>query len=265
VKKIILILILILQTFSQKQSDLLEEAYKSNSLILLDSFFKVWQNEVKPLTINEFEQQNDTIKAVYKLFSLIYNPKNLYKYSGNEYNIDTYYINIKYSLIDDGTIKIRIFDSTKTNLYIDETTFETIGVGKKILYEDSIVNFRPILNIDLQYVYLNQTYKNIFYYYLFGYISNSPRFIYLFSKFSTDEINYRYKFLENFIEIPSPYDNTLYFCTYPAIHAVDFNKEFTKAIVKTKIFDTLWNFYFENIENEWKLINYKFLLYICDG
>ncbi len=69
---IIPLLSLVSFCYSQNTYELLETAYQENSITLLDSFFTIWQNDIKPISEEELNEQNDTVKAVYELFYEMY-------------------------------------------------------------------------------------------------------------------------------------------------------------------------------------------------
>lgn len=115
-------------------NDNLETAFKQNSADALRSFFIKWNEQVKPNTA-EFIEQNDTIEAVFSIYKEFYKPLDLLKLGswewGNKLNSNCKYV----------VVQNKIFYSVIPSDNIEDSDGQT-------LYRDSLINFRPPLNLD---------------------------------------------------------------------------------------------------------------------
>jgi hypothetical protein len=239
---------------SQTQYDLLEKAYKENSLSLLDSFFIIWQNEIKPISQEELNEQNDTVKTVYELFSYFYRPQELADITDSTYApYSEANSKAKYAVIQN-SIVYRFVDkylNRSDSLYEPDTV---PGFSKGI-YEDAgldsvysikyIQNFIPNVKCSMKPVFLNDKYAKIITNFL-----DSP-------EHSFDEVVKRYNFLHQMIEFRAPYYSGFTLITWPLVIVMDFTKDFLKARIRYSIDWEYWLMFFTREGVKWGYTNHK--------
>lgn len=76
-KTLLLHIFFILLSTSLYSQDLLEQAYKNKSEKELNHFFRNWQENIPPITNEEFKNETDTIQEAYKIFTAFYHPHHL--------------------------------------------------------------------------------------------------------------------------------------------------------------------------------------------
>lgn len=253
-------------SYSQSQYKLLEKAYNKNSLPLLDSFFVNWQNEIKPISQKELDEQNDTVKAVYELFTYIYQPLDLSKISNsNYYSNSNAYSKAKYAIVQN-SISYRFVD--KYRFQWDSLFYkDTLPDFSKGIYEDAhldivfcdslINNFRPNVRTVLKPVYLNDKYEKILVVFLVGKYPSHPYNLIEESIYSMDEITERYNFLHHMIEFPAPYYSSFSLITYPDVSVIDFTKDFLKARIRYDVDDETWLMFLKKNGSVWDYLNHK--------
>lgn len=154
------------------QEKLLKYSFKKGNVDSLDMFFTKWEKEFQPISQTQFDNLSDTIKDVYEIFSDFYTPKDLKRIGGSEWGDSLYYgvdfvivqNQIDFSIVETLDKKKIIFTYFKNNVkdssinenYLEtllkDTTDYSLGFtyfsSIKYLHEDSIMDFRPNVNID---------------------------------------------------------------------------------------------------------------------
>jgi len=174
----------------EKQIDI---AYKTNSKELLKEFFLKWETDIMPLSKEEENILNDTLKQVYNAYVEFYNPSRIQKLGGSEFG-NKIYKKVKYYVVQN---RLKIFftdkiyyskkeveqyiplrisqsklpDSIKQNLLkknngkLSERVIERYNPNNirfenlKFIKRDTILDFRPkINNRSRKIVFLNNNY-----------------------------------------------------------------------------------------------------------
>lgn len=183
-------LVLCVFAVAQTNENPLEVAAKARGNALFDAYFERWAGESRPVSAAELAVQNDTMRAVYDVFSEFYDP--IHKKSKYKYFFD--YTKSKYLIIQDSLpvfiADSRMFEILNKDSVIIETLndnfeWETLNTflayndydknhvpGKHIRPEDSIkrrdrlydtlVNFRPDIAVTGKIpLYLNTDHKKV--------------------------------------------------------------------------------------------------------
>lgn len=258
---------------------MLEKAYIHNSQIILDEFFNYWQSEIKPISNTELYSLNDTLKAVYKLYEMVYDsvPKKNY-----------YDLISKYKLLSDH-IEYRFVDFFNDKFWRKDTTarrflsainpeliskYDTLSElyfewkHDSIYYSDSILNFRPNILPEQNVVYVNKKYEMMLYYYFFG----TDRVIYRLSedsKRSTVDYCKRIAFLQEYVPVACNFNeeggftmgSAFSIMTKPKITDISFAYNFKAAQVYFILNGYACKAYFINDNGVWRYLNYK--EYMC--
>lgn len=241
--------------FTQKQTQLLANAYKQKSINKLHLFFENWVQETHPISDKDFANLNDTAKNVYTIFQTYYTPKELSKIGGSEWG-DSLYRNVKYLLIQD---KI-IYEIGDSNII---TLDDTINYVSYITTKDNsafqtgtLYNFRPNVPTDSsKVVVLTKNYDRLFNYFL----GNTHKLFaagnIMAPAKSEGESNKRQKFLENYIKIfYGHWGGYWQLYSYPTVEKVRFDKSFSNAIIFYTMVYEHGEAYLKKIEGKWTII-----------
>jgi hypothetical protein len=194
----------------------LEFAYKYNEPDLIENIFSEWQNTVKPNTV-EFINQNDTIAAIYNVFSAFLKSGNIVKRSNlqecNELNQKCKYI----------VIQNVLFYSI---LYMNK-----IGELERNNSRKSMIrNFRPpVETVDNNVLYLTEEYDESINAFLGWEIIHAKDEIEIHSEYQDDWI-LKYELLKDYLPVrPNQRENCCHFETDPYVNKIIFNKSISKA------------------------------------
>lgn len=272
-KKIILLIFLLISRNAISQLDLLEEAYQKKSTILLDSFITNWMKELPVISNEELSMKNDTIKKVYELFSINFDPQNISKLSDSSWNESyrNYFKNlhyaivpneINYSIVDEFLSDTwltnpkfkRFFEVTKDTARTIELLESAYGFQDSIVFRDSITNFQPDSSNKFKFLYKNNKYDLILNEFIFNSTKN-----YIFEKDKQKhrpdkEILKRVKFLKKRIPLNSPSSYAWNLFTDPIITSVNFTRNFQKAKVWYMANCNLWVAIYEYDNGQWKYL-----------
>jgi len=198
-------------------SEKLEAAYLNLSTGKLDDFFDDWNKTVKQNS-NEFIYKNDTVKAVYDIYKVFYNPLDVLKLGdwewGNSLNSDCKYV----------AVQNKMFYYILPDINIDNISY----LETKRYYID---NFRPSVNLNSDKVlYLADEYNESINIFLgsesieagVGGIMNPSR--------PKGESEKRYNFLRQYIPIlHGHWGGYWHIETHPEIERLVFNYKLDKA------------------------------------
>jgi hypothetical protein len=281
----IFLLLISFLVHSQSIEKQLNIAYKTNSKELLKDFFLKWENEMKPLPIEQEKNINDTLKQVYKAYVEFYNPSRINKLGGSEFG-NKIYKNVKYFVVQNSlkmffTDKIyysekeveefiplritqsKLSDSAKQNLLkrkngkLSERVIERYNPNNirfenlKLIKRDSILNFRPKINIgSKKIVFLNDIYEK-----------EISRFLSDSTKTNIQPINEREnrkKFIENYVKIyDGHWGGYWQLTTYPEVHSIIFDKKMNYAKIYFRMIYQGGEAILKNDKGNWKLIESK--------
>lgn len=207
------------------KSELLLNAYKTDSKEGLHKFFEEWVSVSIPKNNEEIQNEpTEQIRACYRIFEKFYNPFNLNVYGdstrfpevGNEFYKGTEFIIIQ----------------NRINL-----TFDNYQVT------EFVTNFSPKCNLDNQkFVYLTDEYEKI----LKDFLDD---------QLSWEEVLKRYEFLNKFTKISPGHWFEWHFITHPEVYGIDFDFDLKSARVDFRIRYEGGEATFENStsENSWEL------------
>lgn len=277
--KAILLFIIFNGIVLSQQAELLEKAYRLNSQVLLVEFFMNWQNEIKPVTKDEYEQQNDTMKAVYYIYNSVFN--SFEKKSFTDYLVlsDNIYIGFydffydKYWTTD--TLANNIIRELDVSFVSKSDTISELWAeafyGSRLSALE-IANFRPFITGFDKIVYLNSMYKKVIYNFMFG-VSYKDDFSAMIEKSTLPkrQICKRTSFLQNAMPVPYIkytgegilYKTTNGIKTEPEILAVNFANNFQTAQVDYFMNCNLCRAYLVKTENQWKVLSRKEIMCVC--
>lgn len=273
---------------------MLKKAYKQNSTVLLDQFFRKWQVAVPTITDKELATFSDTIQEVYKVFTAFYKPTQLDRIGGSEWGNDVYqkakYLIVQNELeiyftdtiiyyskekIDslvyqevllaykDDTAKVNTFIHDerwkKSNVWTQEySNFNWTSIENK-WPTDTIRNFRPSIDCD----------SKIPLYYHIDFFSN----IYLFLKdqhyplgfngisspaHAKEESEKKQQFLENSIKIfYGHWGGYWQLHSYPTAYYVIFDKNMQRAVIEFRMIYEGGAVLLEKKNGRWMIINAK--------
>ncbi len=257
---------LIINGFSQSQSDLLESAYQKKSKKMLTQFFENWAKEVQS---NESKALNDTISEAFKVFRGFYKPTKLSFLTGNKWE-NSIYSKSKYFLVQNRLINIffvdrvyysnretdsltiakikEVYESNQTmqSLWISydkngrlvDRAVKTFGPNSdeykiyKSVLVDSINEFYPSIDYeDKKAVYLTQEYYNLIRNYLEKPYSKRDSGV-IIPKKTINESWKRHKFIDKLITtFYNPESRFLYLGTQPYAYSITFDKNMKFAKV----------------------------------
>lgn len=192
---------------------LLFKAFQEKSEDLLDIFLLSWQDEIKPITSTEFMALNEIQKTIYFLYNEFYKPENNIQINVTN---SSYYLvqdNIVYSVLDSATYsKIQQFNDSG-------------GYPQKIEKY-----FRPNPDVTKPLLILNKKYKEVMNFYFNE--STGYQDEYDYDKFPLEYVLEKKYFLETRILISSNHwEPKFWYYTFPLIKKIDFNSNFSKAII----------------------------------
>ncbi|MEO8447338.1 MAG: hypothetical protein ABI528_07580 [bacterium] len=281
-KKIIIVILLLVNSSAQAQLALLEKAYKMKSTELLDSFITNWMNELPAISYEELSRQNDTIKAVYELFRLNFDPHNVSKFTDsiNQRHYDSLYKDIRFAIIPN-QIKYSITDEFVTDTWLTNQKYKdffkntidtermirflepSFGNADSILLEDSITYFRPIIDNDINPLYLNSRYDSV----INNFIYRSDREKWLEGssngRRNEKEVLQRVEFLEKKLLIPNPLFASWHLLTLPEVYSIRFNQNFQKAKVWYFFNCSVWESIFVKELGTWKFQKNRYVMCVC--
>jgi len=286
-KNLTTIFLLVISFLAQSQSieKQLDIAYKTNSKELLKEFFLKWENDIKPLSKEEANMLNDTLKQVHNAYIEFYKPNRIRKLGGSEFG-NKIYKNLKYYVVQN---RLKIFftdkiyyskkevekyiplritqsklpDSVKQNLLkrnngkLSERVIERYNPNNirienlKFIKRDSILNFRPKINIrSRKIVFLNINYQKE----ISLFLSDSTD-----TKISpNDEKENRKKFIENYIKIyDGHWGGYWQLTTYPEVYSIIFDKKMNYAKMYFRMIYQGGEAILKNKNGKWKLIESK--------
>jgi hypothetical protein len=263
--------------YSQSQSELLERAYKKNSKILLDEFLLNWQNEIKTISKDELETQNDTAKAIYEIFNELFKNDTL-RYYNPQINSSKYLLiqnKIRYAFAD------LLYDKfLRKNSYANEFIVEInpsyfandsaiseidreLSDGHIIL-SDTSFNFKPHINHHDNIVYINDSYQTIMRKYLFD--DSTARNVasdWVKIKRTQGEIEKRVSFINKIFQMENPFQSGWRLYSEPEVYNITFGKDFKTAQLSLIMFCNIWKAYFIKQDNNWIMIGIKDYACIC--
>jgi hypothetical protein len=244
----ICLLFFITASRGQKRDTLLLNAYKANSLTELQSFFDKWGVETSAISNEELSKLNDTLKNIYQVFQLFYNPKDINRIGGSEWGNDIYK-NVKYFLTQD-KICFAIVDTL-----IRDTTLDKLGFSNSKEY-DTLTDFRPQLSFpNTKCLTLTKYYADLLNSFLgdnhyklgTGSIMSPAR--------AKGESEKRMKFLENYIKIwYGHWGGYWQLHSYPYASRITLDKDFQNAVVDYRMVYEGGCAYFKRINSDWALI-----------
>jgi hypothetical protein len=283
----ILIILLKTSVYAQTQKAILDGAYNNNSLKQLDKFFKTWNREIRPISTKELAKLSDTIQNIYNVYYTFYKPVSNSDFLLDSAKASDFYSNISYAILPDDVIfsftdKL-YYDAKETNDYITQTVNKYIKAdstrqkilkfeGKysqsatemfgpsskslfyqeKVLFADTIENFRPQIRINRKVLFLNNTYRTL----LNEFIGNDVTEVETGdSSYLSGESVKKVEFLSNRIKvIPSHWIGWKYY-TFPLILKITFdqNMQYAKLIFKIKY--SYGEALLKKENNEWKVVS----------
>jgi hypothetical protein len=209
-----------------------------------DSFAKIfsdWNQNIQP-NADEFIYQNDTIKAVFDVYKVFYRPHDLLKLGnwewGNKLNANSKYV----------AVQNKIFYSVLGSDTID-------GYSWSSLRKDSIVNFRPPIDLDENSVlYLTQEYETSLNKFLGTQSTEVGEPNIMSPSAATGESEKRYEFLKVFIPVlHGHWGGYWHLETHPDVGVIIFNKTLTKAQINYRVGYQGGEAILERINNQWTI------------
>lgn len=195
----------------------LEYAFKQDSQDSLRQFFVDWNQMIKPNS-KDFIEQNDTIKAVYDAYKVFYKPLDLLKLGnwewGNELNSNCKYV----------AVQNKVFYAVVSSNSFDDFNWKTS-------HKDSISNFRPPLQIDINKVlYLTTEYDKSINNFLGTESSEMGTPNIMSPSRPEGESEKRYEMIRPFIPIlHGHWGGYWHIETHPYVYIILFNKDLTIA------------------------------------
>lgn len=207
----------------------------------LDQFFKRWNSSIPP-NKTVFVNQNDTIKAVFQVFRVLYKPFDLLKLGGWEWG-NKLNANAKYAAIQN-----KIY-------YSILATDDLNGANNNV---DSILNFRPVTNIpEIQVVYLTTEFREALYNFLGSDESELGEGNIMNPSQPKGESQRRYQLLRPFIPILHGHNTGWNIGTSPTIESIKFNKSLTLAKVQFIVGYEGGEAIVKKVGNEWIIASSK--------
>ncbi len=283
---ILLYLLANLTLYSQSPSELLEGAYKNNSLDSLKQFYLNWNEEIPPVSNEELQSLNDTIRNVYEIFKLLYKPFDIRSLGASDRgdiykNVDFLLTqnDIKYAFVqkivteeDIDSIVVdyinkKIKDEKKKSDYLKRVNGKLSEYAMKLcrpidleakmeyLFEESITNFRPQISFpDKKILFLTSKYEAI----LNDFLGNEHYPQGSNGVMSTaspkNESKKKKAFLENFIKIfYGHWGGYWQLLSYPEVNVIIFDKNMQYAKVYFRIVYEGGESYLKNNNGKWEI------------
>jgi hypothetical protein len=276
-----IVFLYLIPTFSncQKQTNLLYQAYHSKSIKELHRFYENWESEISPMSDSNLNKCNDTIRNIYHVFQIFYNPKDIKRSGGSEFGNEIYshvqflltqdliVFGFADSLDKDRLVKDRIYqfakggkrkiDSLLTQYRSDSAEFESEFLEwPTAKANDTLRGFRPKLSIpgvkilplvSSYDILLNQFLANDHYNLGEGNIMTPAK--------SKGESNKRKIFLENYIKIwYGHWGGYWQLYSYPYVSKIIFDHRFEHALIYfTMIYEGGYA-YLKKVNGNWTLI-----------
>ncbi|NDV94460.1 hypothetical protein D0T84_05930 [Dysgonomonas sp. 521] len=283
-KKILIILLLFFCILDYAQAqDILETAYKKKSKIMLNDFFRNWQEEIKPIGKDELLSLSDTIQNTYKVFSAFYKPLDLISVGNSEWG-DSIYQNVK-TLIVQNSVKIyfvdkvyyteeetdsivtcfikksatseKVIDRRRINLYLEASGSINDMLGYKEVLTDSIMDFRPNVNSQSKRItYLVPKYNVA----LNNFLGNSywkvKGKLYFSPNRGRREVEKRKAFLEDEVKIwDGHWGGYWQLLSYPQAYSVVFDKDMEYAKVYFRLVYQGGEAYLKKENGNWTVLS----------
>lgn len=228
------------QAFTVTQlNDKLEHFFKQEQPDSFYDFFNDWNRNIQPNSDN-FINQNDTINAVFSVYKEFYKPLDLLKLGkwewGNKLNSESKYV----------VVRNKIFYSVLPNDNFDDFSW-------KKSKRDSIVNFRPPINLDKNKVlYLTDEYAKSISIFLGTESTELGEGNIMSPSKAKGESFKRYEVLRTYIPILHGHDGGYWYLqTHPDINVIIFNKALTEAKIDFRVGYQGGEAMLERIENMW--------------
>ncbi|MBS1513540.1 MAG: hypothetical protein JSS63_00810 [Bacteroidetes bacterium] len=267
------------QIFSQSQIKLLERAYKENSDSLMQIFFNNWKS-MTPFQYNNYEEANDTIKAIKEIYKSFYDSLEFFK--KDKINLlpnDLEYGIVNYVMCFQWYLDSAFFEIEKNNLRRDTLQCPEILIEahtEKLLYNAKITNFRPKIT-EAKTLFLDSLYVARINSFLVGkyrkeYWTNLVKDL----KDRPDKFLAKLEFLKSYFNVIESGDriydkNDIYYynkylqlLSKYSIHEIHIDKSLNYSIVKTIDDNCIVYYYMCKNENKW-IIKKKSRMCFCGG
>lgn len=266
-------------SWGQDQGKLLLDAYRSKSSEKLERFFNKWVMESPPVSPDEMNRLNDTVREVYLVFQEFYNPLKIERIGGSEWG-NNIYSNVKYFVMQDN-IRVGFVDtldkeallmqrfikiSEKLHVSVDSVRkgYTTDRTMRKYFSFDwpeapkygTLFGFRPRpIFQSPKTVMLSAKYDSI----LNGFLGNSHYPLgtgnVMSPAISTGESSNRQKFLEHCIKIwYGHWGGYWQLYSYPYVSSITFDKTLNYALVNFRLVYEGGYAYLKKLNNTWTLI-----------
>ncbi len=253
----ILIILLVLQgcaSLSEKHitlhKDELTIACRNNSYELADKFIKEWEASERPIDSQKLAISPEVVKAAYEIFEEFYNPYDIERIGGSEWE-KSMYLDAECVIVQED-ISINIYDKLP-----DPGPNLPYWYHKKDpIVKIQIKDFRPRVSFEGKTVlYLTWRYRDILNSFLgdehipfaTGSIMNIAR--------AKGESEKRQKFLSKKIQaIHGHWGPSWHLITHPYVRSINFNLSLDKAILSFKIIYEGGEAKFRKENGKWKMI-----------
>lgn len=250
-KIIIVIIINVILLFPQsfQGTELLIDAYEDSSTELLNKFFDSWENNIKPISDNEYNQLSDTLKEIYDLFYELYYPEKL---------ICPFDFETEYYVLQNEILVFIISNS------VEDTLFYKTGHNKKELIENNVrysFQIKPRIKLhDKKILFLTkeyETYLNDFLYYDTDEIMNLPKGKDKYSKIIAIQ-NSRMDFLKPKVHcIPHHTRPAFYYYSYPYVVCIYLKEDLQIAQISYHVDSNMYRRkVYKKINNKWTMVLY---------
>lgn len=199
----------------------LDNIYENNDVVELTEYLNEWESNIQSISENEFDELSTVEKNVYQIYEDFYNPSDLGKYCSNdrcpEFGNDLY-SNLDYFIAQN---EIRYTLNEYEN-------------------SDTLINFRPRLELDKSILYLTNKYTDE--------LSN-----FLNRENHGDDIQNRFEFINEKIKIVSGHWRGWHFITHPEVMIIWLNDTLDSATVDFRVIYEGGEAKYAKVNDEWKM------------
>jgi len=242
-------------TTALSQEELLNLAYQNKSNGMLGEFFSRWQQEIQPISEQEFASQSEIEQTIHEIFEKFYDPRYPSKLGGSEWG-DKLYQGHSYFIVHNKLYYRQVDEpgSENTLWFSSREEYEQF-----VATRDSIDNFRPRLDFSkTKVVYLTEKYESLLNDFLGRDLSQVGESNIANPAQAEGESQNRLQFLKKKANIiPGHWGFSWHILTHPEIRLIELDNNLQKAHIEFRIVYEGGYAKFEKEPQGWKMVDAK--------
>ncbi len=227
-----------------QQEHRLYRAYLDECETRLADFYSGWADQSQPISKSDYQQLPAVFQHAYDIFEDFYQPKNLARIASPEWGTEQF-SKVRY-LVTQGKLDVFVSDEVLEDPYADIATLSTFSA--------TVTNFKPRVKGDTPALFLNQRHASILRQFL-GEEQAPPGYDGVMSTAkAVGESRKRQEFLNKHLKIYEGHWGGWRLVTDPTVMRINFNKDYSRAIVHFSLIYQGGEALFERKQGKWTLI-----------